>query len=378
VTGRKVAIAGYGIVSSAGWQREDIRHALEQGSCQNEKENDVPFARVFDFLEMPAEDQIPKRGDRRSMGPTMLAGCCAAGLALETANLKDDLSKKRDADLLIACRITDRDEDTDNLILSEAHKCANNASHIARYLRSSLRPTFFLTQIPNLLAANISIVHGVLGSSRTFLGNEPAGAVAIETAIRRVVAGNCDVCLTGGAFRGSFDLVSIGLSASELFDGPVHGKGRRGIAVGSSAAFLVLESEESLRLRRQRPVAYLTAIGQRHSPNSKGALCDQENMWWLPTDDKTEGQQLIVVAATPEPGMAESILFPNGTREVPVFDVSERIGLLFEAALPTAIVCALTLLEMQPPGRHPPRALVYCRGVFGGESLVLLDSARHG
>ena len=37
---------------------------------------------------------------------------------------------------------------------------------------NDLRPTLFLAQLSNLLAGNISIVHGVTGSSRTFMGEE--------------------------------------------------------------------------------------------------------------------------------------------------------------------------------------------------------------
>ena len=35
-----------------------------------------------------------------------------------------------------------------------------------------LRPTLFLAQLSNLLAGNIAIVHGVCGTSRTFMGEE--------------------------------------------------------------------------------------------------------------------------------------------------------------------------------------------------------------
>jgi 3-oxoacyl-[acyl-carrier-protein] synthase II len=45
-------------------------------------------------------------------------------------------------------------------------------------LMSDLRPTLFLAQLSNLLAGNISIVHGVTGSSRTFMGEEQAGVDA--------------------------------------------------------------------------------------------------------------------------------------------------------------------------------------------------------
>ena len=45
-----------------------------------------------------------------------------------------------------------------------------------------LRPTLFLAQLSNLLAGNISIVHGVTGASRTFMGEESSGVDAIRIA----------------------------------------------------------------------------------------------------------------------------------------------------------------------------------------------------
>ena len=49
---------------------------------------------------------------------------------------------------------------------------------------NDLRPTLFLAQLSNLLAGNISIVHGVTGSSRTFMGEESAGVDAVRIAAR--------------------------------------------------------------------------------------------------------------------------------------------------------------------------------------------------
>ena len=49
---------------------------------------------------------------------------------------------------------------------------------------NDLRPTLFLAQLSNLLAGNISIVHGVTGSSRTFMGEEAAGVDAVRIACR--------------------------------------------------------------------------------------------------------------------------------------------------------------------------------------------------
>jgi acetyl-CoA acetyltransferase len=66
---------------------------------------------------------------------------------------------------------------------------------------NDLRPTLLLSQLSNMLAGNISIVHGVTGSSRTFLG-EAAGIEAIRTAQARVISGQSDIVLVGGAHSG--------------------------------------------------------------------------------------------------------------------------------------------------------------------------------
>ena len=64
---------------------------------------------------------------------------------------------------------------------------------------SDLRPTLFLAQLSNLLAGNISIVHGVTGSSRTFMGEEAAGVDAVRIAAARIAAGQSEIVLVGGA-----------------------------------------------------------------------------------------------------------------------------------------------------------------------------------
>ena len=59
----------------------------------------------------------------------------------------------------------------------------------------------FLAQLSNLLAGNISIVHKVTGSSRTFMGEEGAGVAAVETAAARIRSGQSTHVLVGGAFQ---------------------------------------------------------------------------------------------------------------------------------------------------------------------------------
>ena len=67
---------------------------------------------------------------------------------------------------------------------------------------NDLRPTLFLAQLSNLLAGNIAIVHGVTGSSRTFMGEEAAGVDAARIALARIAAGQSDIALIGAAHNG--------------------------------------------------------------------------------------------------------------------------------------------------------------------------------
>ena len=104
---------------------------------------------------------------------------------------------------------------------------------------SDLRPTLFLAQLPNLLAGNISIVHGVVGSSRTFLGEESAGVDAVRIAQARIAAGQSEVTLVGGAYHGArWDICSTSNSAARCCKGkfaPVWDRGPKGgIALGNA------------------------------------------------------------------------------------------------------------------------------------------------
>ena len=67
---------------------------------------------------------------------------------------------------------------------------------------NDLRPTLFLAQLSNLLAGNIAIVHGVSGTSRTFMGEEAAGVDAARIALARIAAGQSDIALIGGSHNG--------------------------------------------------------------------------------------------------------------------------------------------------------------------------------
>ena len=123
------------------------------------------------------------------MEPWQRIGTYAAGLALDDAGVKGNAELLARMDMIVAAGGGERDEAVDAAILSGLPKAERPEAFLNERLMSDLRPTLFLAQLSNLLAGNISIVHGVTGSSRTFMGEEAAGVDAVRVAHARIGAG---------------------------------------------------------------------------------------------------------------------------------------------------------------------------------------------
>ena len=128
---------------------------------------------------------------------------------------------------------------------------------------SDLRPTLFLAQLSNLLAGNISIVHGVTGSSRTFMGEESAGIDAVRIAHSRIGAGQSDIALVGGSYNGErpdllmlYEFAELALKNGYA---PIWERGntRPGFALGSLGAFLVMEARDHAEKRGAKSLGRL-------------------------------------------------------------------------------------------------------------------------
>ena len=126
-------------------------------------------------------------------------GTYAAGLALDCAGVKGKPEILSHMDMIVAAGGGERDLAVDSTILTGMPHAENPAAFLNERLMSDLRPTLFLAQLSNLLAGNISIVHGVTGSSRTFMGEESAGVDAVRIAHSRIDAGQSDIALVGGS-----------------------------------------------------------------------------------------------------------------------------------------------------------------------------------
>src|SRR6478735_5459699 len=171
---RDVWITGIGIVSCLGEGPEAHWRGLDEPTPTVDVKTFAPYA-VHPLCRVDFDKQIPKKGDQRQMEPWQRIGTYAAGLALDSAGLKGKSEFLSRMDMIVAAGGGERDAQVDLNVAAGVDKAAKAEAFVNERLMSDLRPTLFLAQLSNLLAGNISIVHGVTGSSRTFMGEESAG-----------------------------------------------------------------------------------------------------------------------------------------------------------------------------------------------------------
>ena len=250
---REAWITGIGIVSCLG----EGLDAHWQGFAANKPVIDTelfpPFI-VHPLAPIDFDKQIPKKGDQRQMEPWQRIGTYAAGLALDSAGAKGNTALLGHMDMIVAAGGGERDEAVDAAIMSELPKAAKPDQFLNDRLMNDLRPTLFLAQLSNLLAGNVSIVHGVTGSSRTFMGEELASIDALQITLARIVSGQSDITLVGGAYnaersRRGHALASWRPAPKATPAGVGARRPRRGFTLGSLGAFLVVRAAHHAEAR---------------------------------------------------------------------------------------------------------------------------------
>ncbi|NKB94859.1 beta-ketoacyl-ACP synthase [Ochrobactrum intermedium] len=263
----KVVITGIGIISSLGEGVDAHWNAFSEAGSEPRLERHAfaPYT-VHPLGEVDWSLQIPKRGDQRQMETWQRLGTYAAGLALQDAGMKDDEALCATMDM-VGAGGGERDIAVDMQILDEGRVRNDRGVMLNEKLSTELRPTLFLAQLSNLLAGNISIVHKVTGSSRTFMGEEGSGLSAIETAAARIRTGQSTHALVGGSYNAEhFDMI-LGHELGGLLkhDGwaPLwqrDGSAGGGMISGSGGVFLVLENAEHAAKRGARAYAEVAGI----------------------------------------------------------------------------------------------------------------------
>ncbi|MGX5841993.1 beta-ketoacyl-ACP synthase [Mesorhizobium sp. ArgA1] len=277
---RDVVITGIGLVSSLGEGPDAHWQKLAQPGLQPvlEAARFAPYT-VHPLPEIDWNLQIPKRGDQRQMETWQRLGTYAAGLALDDAGIKGNDELCTTMDMVVAAGGGERDEAVDAAILAASESRNDRDVLLNEKLTTELRPTLFLAQLSNLLAGNISIVHKVTGSSRTFMGEEGAGVAAVETAAARIRSGQSTHILVGGAFQTEHSDMLLGYElAGYLHRGPWKPVWQRrgaeggGLVSGSGGAFLVLEQREHAQSRGRKIYAELGPVVSGRARRSRGEL----------------------------------------------------------------------------------------------------------
>jgi len=262
---REIWITGVGLVSPLGESDDAHSQAFATQPTRANLSDWAPYI-FYPLTTVDFGKQIPKKSDQRQMAQCQRIGTYAAGLALQSAGLNGDAARLAKIDIIATTVGGERDMAVDTAVLSGLQGAADPAAFLNERLMADLRPTFFLGQLPNLLAGNIAIVHGITGSALTLLGDEAAGVDTVRIAAARIAGGQSELVLAGAGYNGSRkDLLLYLIAAGHALSGelqPVFERASRGggIALSSIGAFLVLESAEHARERSARPIAKLTRV----------------------------------------------------------------------------------------------------------------------
>lgn len=398
----EVWITGIGLVSSLGEGCEEHWRRLgENGQCDPvvDHERFAPYA-VHPLAEVDYSSQIPKRGDRRQMGPWQRLGTYTAGLALADAGIAGDPAYLERMDMIVAADGGERDNDVDTAILDDIGRRNDPDVFLNEALSTQLRPTLFLTQLPNLMAGNISIVHKVCGSSRTLMGEEMAGVSAAQVAAGKIRNRQSELCLVGGAYNAERHDMQFAFELGRLlwpggFE-PLWERREKGggIITGSAAAFVVLESRSHAIARGVKAYARLSEVLADRCDRAPGAATENAQRQLDILNDRLKPGPLAVLsgACGAEPVTSEERLFleslPGRGFEASVRAIDSMLGHCVEAQFPVSLALAAIATAKgrmfgpaagsefeQPFDGVPERILITSWGHWRGEGMALVEPA---
>lgn len=390
---REAWITGIGIVSCLGEGGDAHWQKLMEGKPNGHTLDYPPFI-VHPVAPINFDSQIPKKGDQRQMEPWQRIGTYAAGLALDSAGVKGHPDILSRIDMIVAAGGGERDLNVDSTILTGTPNAANPAAFLNEKLMGDLRPTLFLAQLSNLLAGNISIVHGVTGSSRTFMGEESSGVDAVRIALSRIAAGQSDIALVGGAHNAErpdlLMLYEFGGNCLKEPYAPVWERDNEtgGFALGSLGAFLVIEAREHAEARGAKPLARLSAVVSDRSNRQPGAATAALGRLWDKIKDKIKPAKAAVLsgATGAKAATAEERAFLESHGDLAVRATGSYLGHGMEPQFPMNVALAAVALNQDrlfPPadasGLEKPmngkvdQVVVTGVGHWRGEGLALVE-----
>jgi 3-oxoacyl-[acyl-carrier-protein] synthase II len=385
-------ITGIGIVSSLGEGLDAHWDALNARRINIDEKRFAPCI-VHPLAPVSFDVQIPKKGDQRQMEAWQRIGTYAAGLALDSAGVKGNQEILGRMDMIVAAGGGERDLAVDEAILSADAQGNSAPGFLNERLMNDLRPTLFLAQLSNLLAGNIAIVHGVSGTSRTFMGEEAASIDAARIALARIASGQSDIVLVGAAHNGERSdlLVLYEFGDFNLTDKfvPVWARDKNGgFALGSAGVFLIIESKAHAQARGAKPYARLTSVvadlAQRKQP---GAVTKSLEALWPKLGVLADNGNLITGATGVEPVTSEERAFLKQHPGYAVRATGTAFGHTLETQFPLGLALAALSISRgalfpanDPTGLEvetsepPTQIVVLGTGHWQGEGMALVEA----
>ena len=291
--------------------------------------------------------------------------------------------------MIVAAGGGERDYAADAAILAALPTAEDPERYLNEHLLTDIRPTLFLAQLSNLLAGNISIVHGVIGSSRTFMGEEASGADALRIACARIQAGQSETCLVGGSYNAQREDTLLHLAMGRTLRlgayAPVWARQAEGggAIVGSVGCFLVVESRAHAARRGVAAKAKIAGIMTdrcARAPGQSAAIAAAQIEALGGTPDA-----VISGASGAARPTAEEKSFLDGLG-LPVRAVASAIGHSLEPSFPAAVALAAMSIargKLFPPLEPaesplegaPSSLLVTSWGMWRGEATALVATA---
>jgi len=346
---RDALITGIGLVSCLGAGEAAHWAALDAPDGFRPVVDTARFApwMVHPIVPLELDKQIPRRGDQRQMEPWQRIGVYAAGLALDAAGVKGNAELLGRMHMIVAAGGGERDYAADAGILSALPAAADPGTLLNDRLLNDLRPTLFLAQLSNLLAGNISLVHGVVGSSRTLMGEEACGADAVHVACARIAAGQGDVMLVGGSYNAERPDVLLhyemgGLNRTAPFAGIWERQASGGgLVLGSVGCFLVIESRAHAVARGAAAIARIAGVQTdrcRRQPGQATENAARQLASFAAEFDRGAAAVLSGASGAPAPTVEEHAWL----RELglPVRAVATALGHSLEPAFPAGLALA--------------------------------------
>ncbi|MEI8145222.1 MAG: beta-ketoacyl-ACP synthase [Alphaproteobacteria bacterium] len=395
-TDREAWITGIGLVTALGEGLDAHWSALTGSKDDWLKIDQTTYSpyQVHPAVAIDIAKQIPDRGDRRQMEAWQRLGTYAAGLALDDAKVKGDKSLLSAMHMVVAAGGGERDNAVDVSVLSGLSSANDAGRYLNDRLMNDLRPTLFLAQLSNLLAGNISIVHGVVGSSRTFMGEEMAGVDAVRVAVARCHAGQGDLFLAGGAYSAERPDVVLHYEFARMnWAKPWEPVWERqaaggGMVLGSIGAFLVIEARSHAEKRGVTPIAKLSSVSSDRTPRRAGQAEHSLAVQWNALSPRLTPGATVVVSG------ASGVALPTAIeremldgKRIPFRATGSVIGHGLEAQFPANVALGALMVSkgeaVHPIGdstseavvkRRIKQAVVTSIGHWRGEGMGLVEA----